>query len=87
MSIRHVEIHILPTAKDAARLEHAGLPRFDLEPTACGACNARVGELNNESDQPIAWRPFGVILDADTVDVLCRKCLAPFDKILPSLYA
>ena len=83
--MRHIELHILPTARDAARLETAGLPRFDLEPSECGACRVRVGEVSG-SDDAVFWRPFGVILDGETVDVLCKKCLSPFDKVLRNLY-
>lgn len=76
----HVELHFCPTARDAARLQHAGLPRFDLEPSKCGACNARVGEVNGE-DGAVFWKPLTVVVWEDGVDVLCERCVRPVDKV------
>jgi len=81
--VKHIEIHYCETARDAALLATAGLPRFDLEPTACAACNARVAEVNGEKDtDAVFWRAFGVILNGETVTAVCAKCLRPVDKAL-----
>jgi len=77
----HVEIHWLETATDAARLEYAGLPRLDLEPSQCTACNARVGEVNGTNGD-VFWKPCGLVLNGDAIGTLCRKCFAPVDKSL-----
>jgi hypothetical protein len=77
----HVEIHWLATATDAARLEHAGLPRLDLEPSKCTACNARVGEVNGQ-DGTVTWKPCGLVLNGDDIGVICQRCYAPVDKSL-----
>ena len=79
--MRHIEIHYLETARDAELLQHAGLPRYDLEPTRCGSCNARVGEVNG-TDGTVFWRALGVVLDGETVTVACARCLRPVDKAL-----
>lgn len=77
----HVEIHWCETATDAARLQHAGLPRLDLEPSHCSACNARVGEVTGLEDT-VTWKPCGLVLNGETIGVLCRRCYAPVDKAL-----
>lgn len=79
--MRHIEIHYCETARDAASLQHAGLPRYDLEPTRCGACNGTTGEVEG-SGGTVSWRPFGVVLDGDTITTVCRKCLTAVDKAL-----
>lgn len=76
----HVELHVCRTAKDAARLEYAGLPRYDIEPSHCGACNARVGEVNG-TEGAVFWRPLTVVVWENGVDVLCGKCTGPVDKL------
>lgn len=77
----HIEIHWCETATDAARLAYAGLPRLDLEPHRCSACNARVGEVNGQGDT-VSWKPCGLLLDGENIGVLCRRCFAPVDKAL-----
>ena len=80
--MRHLEIHYLESARDTALLETAGLPRYgDIEPARCGACKATAGEVQAE-DGAVSWRPFGVILDGETVSVACRRCLSTVDKAL-----
>ena len=80
--MRHLEIHYLESARDTALLVTAGLPRFgDIEPAQCGACKATAGEVQG-SDGTVSWRPFGVVLDGETVTVACRKCLTAVDKAL-----
>lgn len=79
--MRHIEIHFCETARDAASLQHAGLPRYDLEPSPCSACGAKTGEVEGRGDT-VSWRPFGVLLDGETVTVICRKCLSQVDKAL-----
>ncbi|UDL16289.1 hypothetical protein SEA_ZOOMAN_318 [Microbacterium phage Zooman] len=80
--MRHIEIHFLESARDTALLETAGLPRYgDIEPARCGACKATAGEVLG-ANGAVAWRPFGVILDGETVTVACRKCLSAVDRAL-----
>ena len=80
--MRHIEIHYLESARDTALLETAGLPRYgDAEPARCGACNATAGEVQAQ-DGSVLWRPFGVVLDGETVSVACRKCLSAVDRSL-----
>ncbi|UVG35060.1 hypothetical protein SEA_CECE_311 [Microbacterium phage Cece] len=76
----HVELHFCHTARDAAALEKAGLPRYDLEPTRCGNCNARCGELHG--DDAVTWRPLAVVVWETGVSVLCGRCLKCVEKIL-----
>lgn len=78
----HVELHRCPTAKDAARLWTAGLPRYDIEPSTCGACNRRVGEVVGSTDAARSWIPLTVVLWDDGIDVLCGKCTLGVDKVL-----
>ena len=79
----HIEVHICNTARDAAYLSNAGLPRFDLEPgTKCSACTRRVGEVLNRDGDSVGWKRLGVVLTGDRIDVLCGTCLRPFDKLL-----
>lgn len=78
----HIELHYCPTARDAARLQHGGLPRYDIEPTKCGACMARVGEVENRDGTVVAWKPFAVVVSETVIDVVCGKCLKPVDKVL-----
>lgn len=77
----HVELHFCRTAKDAARLEYAGLPRYDIEPSRCGACHARVGEVNGSNEETVFWKPLTVVVWDTGVDVLCERCTSPVDKI------
>jgi hypothetical protein len=77
----HIEIHWCETATDAARLEYAGLPRLDLEPTECTACHARVGEVTGTNGD-VFWKPCGLVLNGDAIGVLCRGCFRPVDKAL-----
>lgn len=79
--LRHIEIHYAETARDAAELQHAGLPRYDIEPSKCAACSSRVGEVQGQGDT-VFWRPLGVVLDGETVTVICAKCLKQIDKAL-----
>lgn len=79
----HYEIHYCETARDAAELRHAGLPRYDLEPTDCSACGVRVGEVNG-TNGAVFWRPLGVALNGDSIAVLCRTCLRPVTAALKS---
>lgn len=79
--MRHIEVHYCETARDAAQLQHAGLPRYDLEPSKCAACNSRVGEIDGQRGV-VFWRPLGVVLDGETVTVICAKCLSQIDKAL-----
>lgn len=80
--MNHVELHFCPTAKDAARLEYAGLPRYDLHPEPCGSCSARTGEVLNRDGESVAWKPFAVVVWDTGLDVLCNRCLKPVDKVL-----
>ncbi len=77
----HVEIHWCETASDAARLGYAGLPRLDLEPNRCTACNAQVGEVTG-LNETVSWKPCGLVLNEDSTGVICRKCFAGVDKAL-----
>lgn len=79
--MRHLEIHYCESARDAASLQYAGLPRYDLNPEPCGACKARTGEILGR-DETVSWRAFGVLLDGETVTVVCRKCLTAVDRAL-----
>lgn len=79
--MRHIEIHFCETARDAASLQHAGLPRYDLEPSACAACKVKTGEVESQHGT-VVWRPFGVVLDGDAITTVCRRCLAGVDKAL-----
>lgn len=81
MTIRHIEVHWLETARDAEYLSRAGLPRLDIEPTACSSCNARVGEVNGTHDA-VFWKPCGIVLTGDTLAVICRGCFNKVDKAL-----
>ena len=80
----HVELHFCRTARDAALLATAGLPRYDLEPEKCGACNARVGEVNGKEDA-VFWKPLTVVVWEDGVDVLCERCVRQVDKVTGTL--
>lgn len=72
----HIEAHYLETARDAASLEHAGLPRYDLETgTVCGSCSVTVGEIVGTEDETVAWRPFAVVLTGEKIDTVCKRCL------------
>lgn len=75
----HVEIHWCETATDAAHLEHAGLPRLDLEPNRCTGCNTQVGEVQGLGDT-VSWKPCGLVLNGDRIGVICRRCFLPVDK-------
>jgi hypothetical protein len=77
----HIEIHWCETARDAERLAHAGLPRLDLEPQRCTACNARVGEVNG-SNGTVFWKPCGLVLNENDMGVVCKRCFARIDKAL-----
>lgn len=77
----HVEIHWCETATDAARLEHAGLPRLDLEANRCTSCDAPVGEVHGLGET-VSWKPCGLVLNGDRIGVLCRRCFRPIDKSL-----
>lgn len=79
--MRHIEIHYCESARDAASLQYAGLPRYDLEPTTCAACGAKTGEIEGRGET-VTWRPFGVVLDGDAITTVCRKCLTAVDKAL-----
>lgn len=79
--MRHIEIHFCETARDAALLATAGLPRYDIEPSACAACGAKTGEQDGKHGT-VVWRPFGVVLDGDAITTVCRRCLAGVDKAL-----
>lgn len=81
MTLRHIEIHYAETARDAAELRHAGLPRYDLEPSRCASCKARIGEVQG-SGEAMFWKPLGVVLDGETVTVVCGKCLRSIDTAL-----
>lgn len=78
----HVELHRCPTAQDAAQLQHAGLPRYDIETTACDHCGKRCGEVSNRDGETVAWRPLTVVVWDDGLAVLCGACTVPVDKIL-----
>lgn len=73
----HIEVHYCATARDAALLGQAGLPRYDLEGGTCGACKARIAEVENLNGKTVGWRPFGVVLTGELTDVLCARCLRP----------
>lgn len=77
----HIELHILATAEDAARIAAAGLPRFDLEPQECGACNVSIGEVLTAGGD-VLWRPCGLLLDGDSLALLCKRCLEPIPRVL-----
>ncbi len=77
----HLELHYCPTAKDAARLQYGGLPRYDIEPAACGACHARVGEVNGQGET-VSWRALTVVVWDNGVDVLCARCTKPVQKLV-----
>ncbi len=80
--MRHIEIHFVESARDTGLLATAGLPVYGLnEPARCGSCKAVAGEVQG-IDGAVAWRPFGVVLDGETVSVVCRKCLSQVDKAL-----
>ena len=81
--MRHIEPHILETARDAEELAKGGMPRLDLEPQTCGACNARVGEVNG-SNGDVFWKPCGLLLNDKDLGVLCKRCYTPVDKALPA---
>lgn len=78
----HVELHRCPTAADAARLGHAGLPRYDIESTRCSNCAKPCGEVHNEDGTSVAWRPLTVVVWDEGVDVLCGTCTKPVDRLL-----
>ena len=78
----HVELHYLETARDAAMLSTAGLPRYDLEPVHCGNCSARCGEVHNQSGDTVAWKPFVVVMNGESIGTLCQRCVRPVDKAL-----
>jgi len=85
MTLRHVEVHVIATAQDAARLSNAGLPRVDLEPQRCGSCDSACGEVAGQGTA-VFWKPLGLVLDGEVLSVLCKTCLRPFDKVLRNLY-
>lgn len=79
----HIELHYCRTARDSARLEHGGLPRYDLEPTRCSGCGTWIGEVANRDGTAVAWRPFAVVVWEDGLDALCvGRCLKALDKII-----
>ncbi len=86
MTIRHVEVHVLTSARDAELLSQAGLPRLDLEPQTCSACTAKCGEIQGQNGA-VFWKPCAVVLDGEILAVLCKTCLRPFDKVCRNLYA
>lgn len=77
----HVELHLCRTAHEAAQLAHGGLPRYDLEPSACDNCHARVGEVNGR-DGAVFWKPLVVVVWEDGIAALCERCLRPVDKVV-----
>lgn len=77
----HVEIHWCETATDAARLQYAGLPRLDIEPSKCGACNTQVAEIEGRNGT-VSWRPCGLVLNGETIAVICARCFNGVDKAL-----
>ncbi len=72
----HIEIHILSSASDAELISRAGLPRLDPEPQQCSVCSARVGEVVGTGGA-VFWKPCGLVLDSDSLALLCKRCLAP----------
>lgn len=80
--MKHLEVHVLESARDLGLLETAGLPRFDKEPVACTACNRSVGTVYNHQDEPVAWRRFGILMDGNRVAVACASCLYGLDTAL-----
>jgi bacterioferritin-associated ferredoxin len=81
----HVELHICKTAREAEYLAHAGLPRYDLEPSKCGSCQNTVGEVFNRDGESVAWRPLTVVVWDNGLDVLCGKCTKAVDTVLAKL--
>lgn len=80
--MRHIEAHYLESARDAAMLATAGLPRYDLEPVKCGSCSARCGEVFNPNGESVAWKPFAVVLNGETIATVCGRCFRYVDKSL-----
>lgn len=79
----HIELHTCLTSKDAARLGHAGLPRYDIETgTVCGTCNRRVGEVQNSTGESVAWKPLTVVVWESGIGVLCAACTKSVDKLV-----
>lgn len=79
--MKHIELHHCETAGDAAHLVNGGLPRYDIEPSACDNCHARVGEVNGQNDV-VFWRPLTVVVWADGLAVLCGRCVKPVINIV-----
>jgi len=80
--MRHIEVHYLETARDTGLLETAGLPRYgDVEPARCSACGATAGEIQGQNGT-VSWRPFGVLLDGESISVVCGRCMKQVDKAL-----
>lgn len=77
----HVELHFCRTATDAEHLGHGGLPRYDLEPSKCDACGARVGEVQGQGDT-ISWKPLAVVLWDEGIAALCTRCVKPITKVI-----
>lgn len=77
----HVELHYCATATEAEHLGHGGLPRYDLEPSKCDACGARVGEVQGQGDT-VLWRPLAVVLWEDGIATICARCVKPVIKAL-----
>lgn len=82
MTVNHIEVHLIPTTRDAETLLPVlGLPRYDLEPTTCDACGATVGMCQNSNGER-EWRPIGVVLNGDTVGSACAVCLNGLVRVL-----
>ena len=82
----HVEIHVLSSASDAARLGDAGFPRLDLEPNRCDACNGRVGMVEGSTPEAKFWIACGLVVSERNIATVCWRCLSPVDKALKGIY-
>ena len=77
----HIELHLCRTASEAQRLGYGGLPRYDLEPSTCDACGARVGEVQGQGDV-MSWRPLTVVVWDTGLAALCARCVKPITKVV-----
>ena len=78
--MRHIEMHYLETARDAALLANGGFPRYDIEQSKCDSCGSNTGEVQGQNDV-VAWRPFAVIVWESGIAAACSRCIKPVIKI------
>lgn len=68
--MRHIEMHLAETERDAESLEHIGLIEFGAE-EYCEHCIEPVAFVYGE------FEPCVVVLDEDSTFILCESCATP----------